>query len=88
VGEGSTLSAEAVDIRDVSVAIAAKDRSRGELVDSTVEGVSLDAGLHTLRTVFETGNTNVNWIEFSLPSAPPVEPIGQPGTPVPMVPEA
>jgi len=54
----------------------------------TVEGVSLDAGLHTLRTVFETGNTNVNWIEFSLPSAPPVEPIGQPGTPVPMVPEA
>jgi len=41
VGEGSTLSAEAVDIRDVSVAIAAKDRSRGELVDSTVEGVSL-----------------------------------------------
>jgi hypothetical protein len=40
VGEGSTLVAEAMDIRDVGVAFAAKDRSRGELRDSTIDGIT------------------------------------------------
>lgn len=43
-----------------------------------VEDVALDAGQHVLRTVFETGDTNLNWIEFLPASGPPP---GQPGRP-------
>lgn len=39
VGEGSVLEAEGLDIRDVGVAMASKDRSRGEMRDSTIQGV-------------------------------------------------
>jgi hypothetical protein len=40
VGEGSVLTAEAIEIRDVGVALAVKDRSRAELRDSTIDGVA------------------------------------------------
>jgi hypothetical protein len=50
-----------------------------------VEGIELTAGTHIIRTVFESGGTNANYLEFVLvDGTPPSDvPLGKPGQPVP-----
>ena len=60
-----------VDGVDVSGPVAAPGLGWQSFVDAAIPGVFLSAGLHTMRVVFDTGDTNLNYLSFARVSGTP-----------------
>jgi hypothetical protein len=58
---------------DVSGPVAGPGLGWQSFVDAAIPGVFLSAGLHTMRVVFETGDTNLNYLSFAVSGTPPTD---------------